>query len=96
MDVSKTETTDLNGKTIVFLKSPKFTQSLVVYKKNDGFVLYGVRWEKQGPVPAELSGSYTRIPDAIKACEKFIEHSKKSRAKRTNDNTARREKQKSS
>ena len=95
MDVIRTESADSNGRPVISFKSDKFTQALITSKENNGFAFYGVRWEKSGEVPKELKGSYSRLIFAEKAILSYIQMAKKSRAKRTNDNTALREQKKS-
>jgi len=96
MDVERTETADGMGRPILSFKSPKFTQSLVVSKENNGFALYCVHWSDKGKVPKELSGSYSRLTFAEQAIKTFLKNAKKSPVVRRDENTAKREARKKS
>jgi hypothetical protein len=47
--------------------SDKTEKALVVYKPQDGFKFYSVKYENGAQVPSELNGQWTGIEGALKA-----------------------------
>lgn len=76
------EDVDEFGKPTFIIKSDKMKAEAVVYKSNDGFAHFKIRWTK-GPTPKALSGSYTGSQLALKAAIKYIEQMKQTKTQRT-------------
>jgi|TARA_R110000744_G_scaffold160193_1_gene276486 hypothetical protein len=67
------------------VESPKTEQALLVYKPQDGFKFHKIKYEGGGPVPEEISGSYTGISGALKALLAHLEARKPTKQKAVND-----------
>lgn len=65
--------------------SGKTEKPLVVYKPQDGFKFYAVKYENGAQVPAELNGRWTGITSAINAVVTHLEHKKPTARKAVND-----------
>lgn len=65
--------------------SDKTEKALVVYKPQDGFKFYAVKYENGAQVPSELSGSWTGIDGALKAVNRHLELKKPTPRKAVND-----------
>ena len=74
--------------------SDKTEKPLVVYKPQDGFKFYAVKYENGAQVPAELNGRWTGIASAIKAVVAHLEHKKPTPRKAVNDRSKARKAQK--
>lgn len=69
----------------VKVESDKTEKPLVVYKPQDGFKFYAVKYENGAQVPAELSGRWTGISSALNAVTTHLEHKKPTPRKAVND-----------
>jgi len=65
--------------------SDKTEKALVVYKPQDGFKFYAVKYENGAQVPSELSGSWTGIDGALKAVNRHLDLKKPTPRKAVND-----------
>jgi len=76
--------TSEDGQEIKVLSS-KTEKALVVYKPQDGFKFYGVKYENGAQVPEELNGRWTGIDAALKAVISHLELKKPTPRKAVND-----------
>ena len=81
-DVNITRSAD--GQQIT-VRSDKTEKALVVYKPQDGFKFYAVKYESGAPVPAELNGRWTGIESALKAVTSHLALKKPTPRKAVND-----------
>lgn len=65
--------------------SDKTEKALVVYKPQDGFKFYAVKYENGAQVPQELNGRWTGIDGALKAVTRHLELKKPTPRKAVND-----------
>jgi len=67
------------------IESSKTERPLVVYKTEDGYVFYAVKFEGGSQVPKELSGTWTSKSAALKDVLKHLETKKPTVRKAVND-----------
>lgn len=67
------------------LKSNKTEKALIVYKPQDGFKFYAVKYENGAALPAGLQGSWTGSAGAIAAVKLYLTHKKPTARKAVND-----------
>ena len=65
--------------------SSKTEKALVVYKPQDGFKFYAVKYENGAQVPVELSGRWTGIESALNAVKSHLALKKPTARKAVND-----------
>lgn len=65
--------------------SPKTEKALLIYKPEDGYKFYAVRYENGAQVPQELSGRWTGSAAALKSVLLHLEHKKTTKRKEVND-----------
>jgi hypothetical protein len=65
--------------------SDKTEKALVVYKPQDGFKFYSVKYENGAQVPSELNGQWTGIEGALKAVTSHLVLKKPTPRKIVND-----------
>lgn len=65
--------------------SDKTEKALIVYKPQDGFKFYKVKYENGAQLPKELNGSWTGIDGALKAVTSHLELKKPTPRKAVND-----------
>ena len=65
--------------------SDKTEKALVVYKPQDGFKFYSVKYENGAQVPSELSGQWTGMEGALKAVTSHLALKKPTPRKAVND-----------
>ena len=81
-DVKLTRSVD--GQEVV-VRSNKTEKALIVYKPQDGFKFYAVKYENGAQVPQELNGRWTGIDSALKAVTRHLELKKPTPRKTVND-----------
>ena len=69
----------------ISVKSNKTEKDLVVYKPQDGYKLYKVKYESGAKVPSELEGSWTGPAGALAAVERHLATKKVTSRKAVND-----------
>tara|TARA_R110000796_G_scaffold163937_1_gene280874 strand:+ start:44 stop:361 length:318 start_codon:yes stop_codon:yes gene_type:complete len=69
----------------VKVHSNKTEKAIVVYKPQDGFKFYAVKYENGAQVPEELNGRWTGIDSALKAVISHLELKKPTPHKAVND-----------
>jgi|TARA_R110001632_G_scaffold40743_4_gene102158 hypothetical protein len=67
------------------VKSNKTEKDLVVYKPQDGYKLYKVKYESGAKVPSELEGSWTGPAGALAAVERHLATKRVTPRKAVND-----------
>jgi hypothetical protein len=65
--------------------SNKTEKALVVYKPQDGFKFYAVKYENGAQVPSELNGQWTGVEGALKAVTSHLALKKPTPRKAVND-----------
>lgn len=65
--------------------SDKTEKHLIVYKPQDGYKFYAVKYENGAQVPAELNGRWTGLSSALRAVTMHLEHKKPTPRKAVND-----------
>ncbi len=65
--------------------SDKTEKALVVYKPQDGFRFYAVKYENGAQVPSELNGQWTGVEGALKAVTSHLALKKPTPRKAVND-----------
>lgn len=65
--------------------SDKTEKALVVYKPQDGFKFYAVKYENGAALPAGLQGSWTGSAGALAAVKLYLTHKKPTARKAVND-----------
>jgi len=69
----------------ISVKSNKTEKDLVVYKPQDGYKLYKVKYESGAKVPSELEGSWTGPAGALAAVERHLATKRVTPRKAVND-----------
>ena len=65
--------------------SDKTEKALIVYKPQDGYKFYAVKYENGAPLPAGLQGSWTGSSGALAAVKTHLAHKKPTARKAVND-----------
>lgn len=76
------ETVDDFGKPMYRITTPKMKSEVVVYKSNDGFAHFKIKWTK-GATPKKLTGSYTGLREALKDVTQYISTMATTKTQRT-------------
>ena len=69
----------------ISVKSNKTEKDLVVYKSEDGFKFYKIKYESGAKVPSELEGSWTGPAGALAAVKRHLATKKATPRKVVND-----------
>jgi len=69
----------------ISIKSNKTEKDLVVYKPQDGYKLYKVKYESGAKVPSEIEGSWTGPAGALAAVERHLATKRVTPRKAVND-----------
>ena len=69
----------------ISIKSNKTEKDLVVYKPQDGYKLYKVKYESGAKVPSELEGSWTGPAGTLAAVERHLATKRVTPRKAVND-----------
>lgn len=80
MDVKESE----DGLTLT-ITSDKRINPILIYKSDDGFSMFKMRYEGSGTIPEELSGFYTSRQDALRALKFWLDHVAPTKAKEWED-----------
>lgn len=76
------EIVDEFGKPGYKITTDKMKAYAIIYKSNDGFAHYRVKWSK-GATPKELSGAYTGMGKALEAVTSHLNRKPMTRNQRT-------------
>lgn len=69
----------------ISIKSNKTEKDLVVYKSEDGFKFYKIKYESGAKIPSELEGSWTGPAGALAAVKRHLATKKATPRKVVND-----------
>jgi hypothetical protein len=69
----------------ISVKSNKTEKDLVVYKSEDGFKFYKIKYESGAKIPSELEGSWTGSAGALAAVKRHLATKKATPRKVVND-----------
>jgi hypothetical protein len=69
----------------ITVRSDKTEKALIVYKPQDGYKFYAVKYENGAPVPAELNGRWTGMQSALDAVTSHLTLKKPTPRKAVND-----------
>lgn len=67
------------------VESSKTERALIVYKPDNGFKFYAVKYEGGSKAPEELQGTWTGSAGAVKAVLRHLEHKPVSQRKAVNE-----------
>lgn len=84
MIMAEVESVDEFGKPKIEITSDKSKSKFIIYKSNDGFAHFKVKYDK-GVIPKELSGAYTGLGlarDAVFTYERGMNFTKKARTEK--------------
>ena len=76
------------------VKSDKTEKALIVYKPQDGYKFYAVKYANGAPLPAGLQGSWTGAAGALAAVKLHLAHKKPTARKAVNDRAKERQAEK--
>ncbi len=76
MDVEESK----DGTTLT-IRSDKRVNAFVIYKPENGYAMFKIKYEGSGQVPAELSGAYTSRTSALKDLTFWIKHNEPTKEK---------------